>query len=398
MARWAAVGSVQITDEALAPAEGRSRPVAHFTARRGWVNDPYGVQWDGTRYHMWYQTVPEATDWSPACAWGHAVSADLVGWEERGLALVPQPHEAGCWSGCLVSDTMGARRAFYTRVQLDDLEAGSIAVARGDESGAMTSGVDDVVVPGPPDDIPITAFRDPYVWRERDGWTMIVGAGTADGDGAVLQYRSTDLDRWRYTGVLCRGRVATADDVSWQVWECPQLIDIDGVWLLVVSVQCDGRAGQVAAATGGYDGARFVPRRWQRLAFGTAPYATSVFRDRDGRPCMISWLQEDLGPVSAARGWAGAQSLVSELAIDNTGRVIAAPHPNLTTSTLLANRTPPAGPCVHDLRSSASGLATHLTVSTDDAPVIEVRQGQRRVGRVTRSRSHPELQIERLGR
>ena len=33
---------------------------------------------------------------------------DLVSWEERGLALVPQWFEVGCWSGCVVDGGSGA--------------------------------------------------------------------------------------------------------------------------------------------------------------------------------------------------------------------------------------------------------------------------------------------------
>jgi beta-fructofuranosidase len=383
---------------ALTEVEGRARPVAHFTSRRGWINDAYGVHWDGSLYHMYYQTVPDRTVWSPACAWGHAVSEDLVSWEQRDLALVPKPHETGCWSGCVVYDATGQRRAFYTRVQLDDLEAGSIAMARCDRSGRLASGPGDVVVSGPPGGMPITAFRDPYVWHDSRGWTMIVGAGTADGDGAVLQYRSADLDRWQYAGALCRGRVATGDGVARQVWECPQMIQINDVWVLVVSVQVDGRAGHVAAAVGRYDGTRFTPRAWHRLAFGNAPYATSVFRDRDGRPCAISWLREDPQHEAETSGWAGAQSLVSELAVDDARRVTARPHSGLAGSKMFANHAPLARPWVQDITESTPGLGTHLTVSADTLPEIEVRQARQRLAHVTRSPAHHGLVVDRPGR
>lgn len=31
----------------------------------------------------------------------------------------------------------------------------------------------------PPDGLDVAGFRDPYLWREEDGWYMIVGAGSA---------------------------------------------------------------------------------------------------------------------------------------------------------------------------------------------------------------------------
>jgi beta-fructofuranosidase len=376
---------------------GRVRPVAHFTPRRGWINDPYGVRWDGDRYHMYYQAVPDQTRWSPACLWGHALSDDLVSWEERAPALVPGPHELGCWSGSVIEDAAGGARAFYTRVQTGRLEVGSIAVARCGGSGRPASGVNDVVIGGPPDDMAVTAFRDPFLWRGPDGWTMIVGAGTADGTGAVLQYRSVDLERWEYTGVLSRGRVAIGRAPGTQVWECPQMIEIDGVWVLVVSVQVNGRAGPVVASAGSYDGARFSGEQWHRLVLGTAPYATSVFRDRAGRPCMISWLREDPRGEVLGGAWAGAQSLVSELAIDAAGKLTADPHPSLRRSELFAHHEPAAMPLVHDLTEFGRAPATHLLASAGRPVEIELRGAERGPVCVTRS-PHHGLVIDRPGR
>ena len=107
------------------------------------------------------------------------------------------------------------------------------------------------------------------------------------------------------------------------------MIQIGEDWVLVVSVQVAVGASYVAASVGSYDGTRFAGANWQRLAFGAAPYATSLFRDRHGRPCMISWLRE--APARPrSHGWAGAHSLVSTLAIDPKRRVVASPHPAVT--------------------------------------------------------------------
>ena len=39
------------------------RPQFHFTARRGWLNDPNGLVVLGSRYHMYFQHNPEAPEW-----------------------------------------------------------------------------------------------------------------------------------------------------------------------------------------------------------------------------------------------------------------------------------------------------------------------------------------------
>jgi beta-fructofuranosidase len=297
----------------------------------------------------------------------------------------------------VVDGGSGAPLAFYTRVRSDDLGVGSIAVARCDRSGQLVSRLGDVVIAGPPDGMPITAFRDPYVWREQAGWRMIVGGGTADGRGAVLQYGSQDLDHWQYRGVLCSGRAGADDDATRQVWECPQMVEIGDVWALVVSVGLDDRAGYVAASVGRYDGARFVPNRWHRLAFGTAPYATSVFRDRDGRPCMISWLREDLPYEAETSAWAGAHSLVSELGVDRAARVTASPHAGLVSSGAFVNHSPVAWPWVHDLEQSTPAHATHVNAASDSHSEMEVRCSGKHLVRVTRSPSQGGLVVDRPG-
>jgi beta-fructofuranosidase len=290
-----------------------------------------------------------------------------------------------------VGDRRGEVRAFYTRVSVDDPDAGQIAVARCDGVQQIKSSADDVVIATPP--LGVAVFRDPYVWRDERGWTMIVGAGTSDGAGAVLQYRSADLDCWRYTGVLCSGRVPGLDDELPQVWECPQLMRVGDRSVLVVSVQVRGSAGCVVALAGSYDGSRLGDGKWRRLAFGAAPYATSLFRDRRGHPCMISWLREDPRWKTDTAGWAGAHSLVSSLTIDRAGRVTASPHPALLHGTVFTHLNCTSSVCAVRV---IPGVPEHATVPGEGSVEIEVRQ-DRRLARITRSRGQPTLAIDRPG-
>ena len=92
------------------------RPSLHFTPTQGWINDPHGPTWHDGRYHLFFQHVPSAAEWSPAIHWGHAVSDDLVHWTERPVALSPDDEDDGVWSGCLVEPDDGPARLFYTSV------------------------------------------------------------------------------------------------------------------------------------------------------------------------------------------------------------------------------------------------------------------------------------------
>ena len=79
---------------------------------------------------MFFQFNPCGVEWSPACHWGHAVSADLVDWREADIALAPEPGEVGCWSGSCVVDETGPV-LLYTRVDAgDDWGRGQVALAR----------------------------------------------------------------------------------------------------------------------------------------------------------------------------------------------------------------------------------------------------------------------------
>ena len=248
------------------------RPVVHLTAERGWVNDPLAPRWDGRRYHLFFQYVPDSTDWSVNCHWGHAVSDDLLHWEERPVALAPDAQDDGVWSGSLVRHDDGYR-IFYTSASADDLPMARVRWADSpDLDGTWTKGE---VVAEPPAGLDVTAFRDPFVYPDGDRWRMLVGASLAGTEAAALSYSSPDLSRWTLEGVAA-SRSRSAVDPVWTggLWECPQLVRVGDRRVLVVSVWDADRLHHVAAATvgamsAGPVGSTLVPEQWQQLTVGT---------------------------------------------------------------------------------------------------------------------------------
>lgn len=305
----------------------RRRPDLHFTPATGWQNDPHGIVCvDGT-YHLFMQYVPSATEWKSDLSWGHATSTDLVHWTEHKPALDPLPDEVGCWSGSVVIDDAGVPHMFYTRPSDDEWGRGLAVLARGNAD--LTEWTrHGVVVDGPPS-TEYFDFRDPQVRREGAGWKMTIGCGKRGVGGAALQYSSLDLENWTFDGELA-SRPAT-DEVPFTtgtVWECPQFLQVDGHWVLLVSamvLQSEGDWAEVLYAIGDYDGIRFTPRTWGHFGHTKRVYATTTFTDAEGAPCAMSWLRETAEPGQA---WSGEQSFVHRLNIVDD-RLVVTQHPNL---------------------------------------------------------------------
>jgi beta-fructofuranosidase len=374
----------------------RPRPVVHFTASSGWINDPYGIAWVDDRYHLYFQAVPGQVLWGPDCHWGHAVSTDLLHWEEQPLALVPQPFEVGCWSGSVVHD-VEPPRIFYTRVRGESWEIGSVAVATLDRTtGEWRSSEQDVVIDAPPDDLGLRCFRDPFVFRHDDGWVMLMAAAMPGETAAVLQYRSTDLWEWSYDGVLA-SRVSDHSDAVWtgSLWECPQLIRVGRHWVLLVSVWAEGELYHVAASVGAYDGHAFTPGPWQRITHGESAYAMSAFTDRDGEACVMSWLREEPRNNRALTERAGAHSIVSRIDIDEAGRIVLRPHPavDASRSQLPLRRAPDASLTTVDVGAAAVDVVARASAGFR----CDVREADRTRASLTIRDVEEGLVLERPG-
>lgn len=303
-------------------ADDAARPRLHLTARSGWINDPIGLTHHGGRYHVFFQHVPGSAVWAPEQHWGHATSTDLVHWREEPVALSPGDGDDGVWSGGVVVPEGGRPTAFYTSADASAEHLGRVRVAwpADDAWRTWTKGP---VVAGPPEGVDLAAVRDPFVTHDGDAWLMVLGAGLADGSGAALAFRSDDLARWTYDGVLASRPAAAADPWTGEIWECPQLVRVDDRWALVVSAWGGGHPGFEAYALGDLRGGRFVAERWHRLTYGPSLYAGSAFRDAAGAPGLVHWLR---GVRDPGGRWAGAHSVPHRLAVVGD-RLEVAPHP-----------------------------------------------------------------------
>ena len=309
------------------------RPRYHFLPPANWMNDPNGpIQWRGT-YHLFYQHNPDAPHWG-TMHWGHTASRDLVHWDDLPIALTPtpgSPDEAGCFSGCAVDDG-GTPTLIYTGVrgQRPFTQQQCLAVSH---DGLLTWEKDPAnpIIAAPPPGVAATDFRDPCVWREEDGWYMVLGASLGGQAGAVLLYRSPDLRHWEYLGVpYTRSRQEHEPLPTGWMWECPQFFPLGDRHVLIVSAMLEGRPNHVACFVGRYEGHRFTPERVERLDLGPDYYAPITFQDERGRRLMWGWSWEGRSPeAQRAAGWAGVMALPRVLTLRPDGALGIEPAPEI---------------------------------------------------------------------
>ena len=81
------------------------RPLLHYSPRRGASSDANGLVWFDGEWHLHYQHVPcNVTPGNSNCnwGWGHAVSRDLVHWEELPDTLWPDERGVAVSGSCVV--------------------------------------------------------------------------------------------------------------------------------------------------------------------------------------------------------------------------------------------------------------------------------------------------------
>lgn len=302
------------------------RPQFHFNPQKGWINDPNGLIWWGGQYHLFYQHYPDAPEHGPM-HWGHAVSDDLFSWRVLPIALAPDAPAApgdrsGIFSGSAVDDD-GVLTLIYTQFTDTQARPGqppeTQAIATSRDGVHFTKAAENPVIGTRPEEA-TSGFRDPKVWKHDDGlWRMVLGSGDEQG-GKVLLYRSRDLREWEDLGVLYRGDLSLGT-----MWECPDFFPLGDKFVLIVSVNVDGKQG-VVWFVGDFKDERFYPEKQGWCDFGPDFYAAQTFEDGKGRRILISWMSRWGAKIpTAADGWAGAMTLPRELHLTEEGELASRP-------------------------------------------------------------------------
>jgi fructan beta-fructosidase len=282
------------------------RPQFHFTARRGWLNDPNGLAYFNGEYHLFYQANPLGLGKVGVKCWGHAVSRDLAHWEELSVAL--HPVTGGAHSGGAFVDRQNSLG--FGRPGEDAL----IVSYTGDgERLAMGTGraLELKDLPGNP--VLKHRGRDPKIFRYEPGkkWVMVVYE-EAEVTGYAF-YDSHDLKSWR--------RMFTIEGGN----ECPEFFEMPvehestRKWVLYgCEVRKNPPGGNKSAyMIGEFDGEKFTPETpFLKGHGGYAFYAAQTFANEPaGRRIMVAWLQ---GAVFPGMPFTQAMTVPLELTLRRT--------------------------------------------------------------------------------
>ncbi|MBS1036471.1 MULTISPECIES: glycoside hydrolase family 32 protein [Gluconobacter] len=304
-------------------AADRLRPQYHLIAPYGWMNDPCGPVWVNGRYHMFYQWGPDKAAFGNI-HWGHATSHDLVHWHHEPVAMSPVPggpDALGVFSGCVVIVEDQAI-AFYTGI-----EPSVQCTATSDLQMMQWKQNPVPVLSDPPPGLHVDGFRDPLVWKDHDGWHMLLGAHVRQSEfgpgGVILKYDNENLKDWTYRTLFYgpTHQAGAYDDAM----ECPDFFALGDTWVLIYSL-----GSTVYYASGIYSEGAFHPRIIQPLGYG-ALYAGRTMLDEHGRRVLWGWVPEkpERSHGAMEAGWSGVMSLPRVLTADGDAALRLAPHPNL---------------------------------------------------------------------
>ena len=264
------------------------RPLLHYSPRRGASSDANGLVWFDGEWHLHYQHVPcNVTPGNSNCnwGWGHAVSRDLVTWEELPDTLWPDERGVAVSGSCVVDhhNSSGLGNSghppmvvFYTAY------GGSNRLSHG-------RSVDVCIV--------YSTDRG-RTWRPYDGNPVIRNIDRGNRDAKVFWYPPGQ--HWvmvLYIHNDVHFILTSADLLHWRfqsqvpgMHECPELFELPVIgepgtsrWVFF-GASCDYYLGT-------FDGTRFVPEtdviRFKHT--DGSLYASQTFNDApDGRRILVA--------------------------------------------------------------------------------------------------------------
>jgi len=253
------------------------RPQFHFSQKIGWNNDGNGMVYYDGEWHLYFQHNPYGWNWGNM-HWGHAVTKDLVHWEQLPIAIYNKKRGDWAFSGGGVVDENNT--AGWQTGKEKVIVASWTSTGRGeciaysnDRGRTFTEYEGNPVIKH--------SGRDPkIVWYEPGRhWVLVVYDQNED-TACMAFYNSKNLRDWQLQSRL-KG-----------YYECPELFELpvdndknNTRWVVF--------AADARYAIGQFDGKTFTPEHESkhRVHYGSY-YASQVFNNSPhGRKIQIGWAQ-----------------------------------------------------------------------------------------------------------
>lgn len=287
------------------PDPAHSHPRFHFSPNQGWINDPNGMYWQDGLWHLFFQHNPLSSGWGNM-HWGHAVSKDLLHWEEKEIALYPD-STGTMYSGSAVIDHKNsadfgkdAVLLFYTARSDTTPHTGSQCMAVV-QNGEYVKYKMNPLIPC------MEGFveRDPNIVFDPDSniWRMALYSGNEEKKDFIL-LSSNDLLHWTETD-----RYLLPGDR-----ECPGLrrmkdrITGQELWVFTAA---NGfyRVGTISAA-----GKVSFLTETKRFLYGDAYAGQFFYNAPSEKHIFMAWIRMSSGQF---RSWSGCMTLPLEITLAN---------------------------------------------------------------------------------
>lgn len=295
------------------------RPQFHFSAMRGWLNDPNGLVYANRQFHLFFQHVPYG---GVGKCWGHAISDDLVRWKQMPVAILPEPGTQA-YSGSAIVDRNNVTGLKTKQNKGDLIIAYYTLIRRPDEHMAFSNDNGMTFTHGPKVEKPLRhppghGGRDPKViWHEpTKKWIAVIFDwrpnstrkewGEEKGRGVVF-YSSTDLLNWEFESRF----VGKGPYECMELYELP--VDSDPTKTKWVLQEASSRY-----YLGIFDGHEFKsdhPDGFMQTV-SKSMYAAQTWNNipgKDGRRIQIAWAR-----IGGGRGWNQQMFFPVELTLRTT--------------------------------------------------------------------------------
>ncbi len=310
------------------------RPQYHFSPHEHWTNDPNGLVYFDGEYHLFFQYNAFGDEWGHM-SWGHAVSRDLLHWDQLPVAL-PEQNGIMMFTGSTVIDQrntsgfcIGGKPcivAVYTGHTPENgsrpaLQTQNLAYSN-DRGRTWTKYKGNPVL-----DLHMSDFRDPKVfWSQTSNqWVMAV---SLPNDHKVRLYGSPNLKQWRALSDFGPAGATSG------LWECPELFQLpvdrkggETRWVLKVGLNpgaLQGGSGE-QYFVGRFDGTRFTNENPSSLTlwtdYGKDCYCALTFNGlpQGENPVMMGWMDNwQYAAKLPTSPWRGQMTIPRKLSLRST--------------------------------------------------------------------------------